>query len=539
MNLRNILEEFFPKKSNSEISTVDVLILLICNLTIGKAPLYELNDWAKKLNLKALNIELDNQSLQFTDDRFGRALDKLFEADRASLITQIVMQVIESFNIKLDQIHNDSTTIKAFGEYSGKSTSGLEFKKGRSKDHRPDLKQLVYTLTISNDGAVPIHHKVYSGNQSDSSTHIETWKTLSSICSKTSFLYVADSKLCTDKQLNYITEHGGRAITVVPENWKEVKDFKEALRNTKKSKTEIWRRLNEENEIVYYYSFDEKCYSKHRGYKIHWILSTDTSKEDKEQRERLLNKSENDFKKLLPQLNKRNLKTQESIQNKCEAILKKRKVEKFFIIEICKTNVEYTKKRKRKDKIQEIKVVKEEYTLSWKRNNKALKAEENVDGVFPLLTTDKKISSREVIQAFKYQPKLEKRFSQFKSVHNAAPIFLKKITRVEANMFLFFISLMIQALIEREIRNKMVENKIENLTIYPESREALHPTTNIIFDRFSSISSYEIIEQNSDLIEYYQDELSETQQNILKMLGIEEHQYWKGIKLPAMFLKNF
>jgi transposase len=49
------------------------------------------------------------------------------------------------------------------------------------------------------------------------------------------------------------------------------------------------------------------------------------------------------------------------------------------------------------------------------------------------------ISAKEVLQAYKFQPRLEKRFAQFKSIHRASPLLFKKINRVEANMFLFFI----------------------------------------------------------------------------------------------------
>ena len=527
MNLKNILHEFIPEKQNKEVSVVDILILLICNLTIGKYPLYELEEWVEKIDLGVVGLEKQKEQ-KFTDDRFGRALDELFAVDRASLMTRIVIEAISKFNIKLDQIHNDSTTIKAFGEYHNKSRSGLELKKGLSKDHRPDLKQLVYSLTISSDGAVPIHHKVYSGNRNDDTTHIDTWTTLSKICSRKDFLYVADCKLCTDRQLSYIVENGGKAVTVVPENWKEVGDFKENLRNKKPKKKEILRRQNEDGDIIYYYAFDGEYRTQHRGFKIHWIYSTDAAKEDFEKRERLLTKAENDLRSLLSRINKRNLKTEESIRKKCESIINKRYAKRFIEIEINKTVVKYVRKLRIKGKCKEVESLKEEYTLSWKRNKRALKMEENVDGVFPLLSTDATIPAKEALEAFKYQPKLEKRFSQFKSVHNAAPLFFKKIERIEANMFLFFISLMIQSLIEREVREKMAKHRIEYLTVYPEDREAIHPTTNKVFDRFSTISTYELMESNGDRIEYYQDELSELHLKILYLLGIEENKYWEG-----------
>lgn len=63
-------------------------------------------------------------------------------------------------DLDIDRIHNDSTTVKAYGKIPGKTITGLELLRGNSKDHRPDLKQLVFSLTISADGAVPIHYKL-------------------------------------------------------------------------------------------------------------------------------------------------------------------------------------------------------------------------------------------------------------------------------------------------------------------------------------------------------------------------------------------
>jgi transposase len=201
MGLREILYKYIAYHGNEDIPAVETLMLLIFNLTLGKAPLYELDQWVQSIDFRCLGIE-ELEKVQFNDDRFGRALDKLYKADRASLMTQIVVGVVKLFDINLHRIHNDSTSIKAFGKIPGKTMTGLELKRGKSKDHRPDLKQLVFSLSVSSDGGVPIHHKCYPGNRSDDTTHIETWNTLRRIVPAPDFLYVADSKVCTDKQLS-------------------------------------------------------------------------------------------------------------------------------------------------------------------------------------------------------------------------------------------------------------------------------------------------------------------------------------------------
>ncbi len=154
-----------------------------------------------------------------------------------------------------------------------------------------------------------------------------------------------------------------------------------------------------------------------------------------------------------------------------------------------------------------------------------MKEEASVDGLFPLLSTDIKLSAKEVLQAYKYQPRLEKRFSQFKSFHNAAPLLFKKVTRIEANLFVFFIALIIQALIEREVRTKMKVHGISSLLIYPEERESSRPTTNKIIDVFEPISTYSIIE-NEQVVEEFKDELTDTQKTILEYLDIPEIDFW-------------
>ncbi len=84
------------------------------------------------------------------DDRVGRMLDRLFDADRASLVTETVLKAIEEFEIGLDELHNDSTTVTVTGAYDhadgyargGKPTPAL--RQGH-RDFRPDLKQLLYS----------------------------------------------------------------------------------------------------------------------------------------------------------------------------------------------------------------------------------------------------------------------------------------------------------------------------------------------------------------------------------------------------------
>jgi len=406
MGLRDILYQYIPSHGNEDAPAVESLMLLIFNLTLGKAPLYQLEQWVQSIDLRCLGME-QYRGVKFTDDRFGRALDKNYRSDRASQMTDIVINTVNAFSIKLERIHNDSTSVKAFGKIAGKTKSGLELKHGISKDHRPDLKQLVFSLSISSDGGVPVHHKCYCGDRTDDTTHIETWNTVCRIVSKPSFLYVGDSKLCSDEQLSHIDQNGGRAITIIPESWAEVAAFKQVLREKRKAKEVIWRRRKpgSQKEQEYFSAFTGDFFTTKRGYRIHWIYSSEKRKRDLEKREKRLKKTEQSLAALNAKINRRLLKSRQAIESALKDILEQREVERFIDYEIgsAKESYRVQKGKGRPGKnTQYVTRQKTFYTLSWRRNRQSLKAEANTDGVFPLLCTDVSMSAKEILKAYKY-----------------------------------------------------------------------------------------------------------------------------------------
>lgn len=527
--LREAIDSYVPTHGNSEIPVVEALLLLSYNLAVGKDPLYELPQWVAGIDRRPIGLG-EYPAQQFNDDRFGRALDRLYESDRASLMTEIVRRVVTAFDLDWARIHNDSTTVKAYGAYRCSIRDGWTLERGHSKDHRPDLKQLVFSLSLSADGAVPVHHKVYSGNRTDDTTHIDTWQTLCQITPRPDFLYVADSKVCTDEQLSYIAGHGGRVITIVPDTWGEVGRFKAQLRTTRKAKQEIWRRPRprHEGQTEYFSVFVGDHWSDKRGYRMHWIYSSEKRVRDRTYREAQLAKAERDLMALNARLNARNLKARDAIEAAAQAIVDQYQVNGWIDLALGESREveqvqigpgrpgKHTRYRRRVHQI---------HTLTWSRNRKALKAEARVDGIFPLLSTDPMLSPKEVLKAYKYQPRLEKRFCQFKSIHRAAPLLFKKIERIEANFFVFFIALILQSLIEREVRHQMERHGVDTIAVYPEERDAVHPTTNKIVDRFEAVSTYAIC-ANGREVEEFKDELSDTQKTVLAYLDIAEDEYW-------------
>ena len=230
-------------------------------------------------------------------------------------------------------------------------------------------------------------------------------------------------------------------------------------------------------------------------------------------------------------LNLRQLKTEKQIRERVDQLLDKHRVQGLYHIDILPVR-ESSKKQVGKGrpskhtryKTQTNKV----FSLAWSRNKQAFEQERRCDGVFPILCTDETLSAKAALLAYKYQPRLEKRFEQLKTVHHGAPTLFKKVERVEAMMFLFFMALVLQAVLEREVRKTMNEETIDSIPVYPEHRLSAHPTTARIVDRFQDISLYRLYYEDA-LIKQYKDELTPLQRKVLGMMGMSEDDYWRQV----------
>lgn len=91
--------------------------VLVRNLCVEREPLYGLSDWAAGVEPGLVGLAPGQAGL-LNDDRVGRALDQLFDADRGSLLTELVLAAIGEFAVDCSQLHNDSTSIALHGAYT-------------------------------------------------------------------------------------------------------------------------------------------------------------------------------------------------------------------------------------------------------------------------------------------------------------------------------------------------------------------------------------------------------------------------------------
>ena len=458
---------------------------------------------------------------KISDDQIGRSLDKLFKADRSSLQTETILNAISSYEIDTSTIHNDTTSVKFFGEYTHQSSQSIQLKRGHSKDHRPDLKQLIYNLSVCSDGAIPIHFKCYDGNTTDDSIHIETWMTLRSLLKRSDFLYVADSKLCTEANMRKIDKEQGQFVTIVPKTRSEVHDFyDQCYTGDVRWKNLTWFPCPRDKGRQDVFHIADDFYQLSEGYKMFWYRSSSKAKRDQESRGQRINAA---IVKLgeLNQKKRRGPKTRKGLETSTNKVLNRFKVNKWISVEVKikeEESFHQNSPGKPNADTKYIRKVKKIPYLVVKKNRSAIDFSKSHDGVFPLVTNTK-MDAKQTLKTYRYQPKIEKRFSYMKSDYQVAPMFLKKTERIEALMFICFLSDMVAAMIARELQMAMKKSGIDELQILPEERATKTPT----WEQIQRLFAYQFKNELTDsgaLIKTFWDDLTCHQKRVIELMEI-------------------
>jgi transposase len=532
MHLDKFLRSYLPRADRRcRIAPSIGISLLLKNVLLAREPLYGIGEWAAKFDPKALGFA-DDQLPSLNDDRVGRCLDRLFRTDITSMVLALVTHVVQEFQVDLDELHNDSTTITFHGEYAdaareqkrGKQTR-MAITWGYNKDHRPDLKQLLFILTVARDGAVPLYFQVASGNVVDDRTHIPTWDLLCRLVGGPDFLYVADCKLASTENMAYIHQHRGRFLTVLPRTRSEDKAFRDLLAKDQVQWRHIHDKRNDKGEIVDQYAIADPATLSNEGYRLAWYHSTCKAQQDAYARQQQVERATNELaelrQKLLPPRTRYRQETK--VAEAVQEILRSHSVEDWIITEI----TEQAEEKYRQDgpgrpneHTRYVKETSSRFRLEYRINTEQLALDACGDGVFPLISNDDSLTELEMLLAYKSQPALEKRFSHLKTDFEVAPVYLKEVSRIQALLCVYFLALLTESLLERELRRAMDRDAIESLPMYPEGRKCCRPTARRLIDLFDDVQRHSLRAGRRAPVVFTTD-LSRLQRRLLRLLGMK------------------
>ena len=433
--------------------------MILNGLGFLSAPLYIFEEFfVGKATSHLIGKEILPEHLN--DDRLGRALDKYYQVGTTKLFTTIAIKAAHKFQVKMNSIHLDGSSMYVQGEYKtqvensdqtekepGPETSEMkpiEIVHGYSRDHRPDLKQFIIDMIVTGDGDIPLYLKIDSGNIDDKSVFVSRLKefkkqwTFEGIC-------VADSALYTRENLSAMT--GIKWITRVPLS---IKSAQEQIVDIQESE---WQSSSKKG-----YKIAERA-SEYGNIKQRWlVIESELRKQASiKQIDKQVNKQQSSAQAALRKLSRQNFACVADAETAIKNLSDTWKYHQITEIKCQEKSHKQpkvpTKKARNIDKIA--------YQIIGKIETRPeiISAEKIKAGRFILATNilDKnEITNQQILEEYKDQQSNERGFRFLKDpLFFTSSVFVKKPERVEAIAMIMGVCLLVY-----NLANKKVETRI-------------------------------------------------------------------------------
>jgi transposase len=447
--------------------------------------------------------------------KLGRTLDEVNTYGSDLLFSEIALVVCRQEAIDQRFNHLDTTSFSLTGDYVPESDQqAIAITHGYSKDHRPDLKQAVLELMVSQDGGVPLVSKTWDGNASDSQIFQDRAKALLSTFaqSPTPRYLIADSKLYSKDNAAQLKPLG--FITRIPDTLTLVSQvIRQALRE------DTWQALDDTTR----YHRLELC---HYGMVQRWfVICSEAATQRAEKSVSKAQKREFEaIEKQLFHLQASRFESQQSAQAALAALSESWRyhhVASTALIE----HKRYAGKGRPSAKTP-IKASAWQIHAEVRPDAEAIRRSKQHKGCFVLGTNIEAddLRDEEVIAAYKAQSQVEGGFRFLKDpLFFVSSLFVKKPTRIQGLLMVMTLALLVYSVAQRRLRQELVRQK-ESL---PNQINQLtqRPTLRWVFQLLEGINRVRASVQGQmhDLIEG----LNEVQIKILRLFGQEVCQIYQ------------
>lgn len=469
--------------------------------------------YMKQLPLEKLFKDKNIKAEYFTRDALARLLDALYDAKLDKCYDVIVMDVLKKLGLIPEIIHIDTTSIHMHGMSYSKvrknMLSTMLVKHGYSRDHRPDLAQIVHYLMCEHTAGIPIMMGSLSGNQSDKTTFNQM---LQSIIQGTGAaaqvkMVVADSAFYTPENIQLTHGANKHFITRVPMTLNDAQRACQAINH---------QTLDSITEGYSGYWLP----SSYAGVPQKWLVIKSQPAYDAQMKTFEKNKTkqlaldEKVLKKLGTQLffcEKDALKALEAAKKKLKLSVLNDDLE---LIEVPKYTDKGRPKAGTKPNLICYKI-----SVSCQQSQALIESAKSTVGTFILSTNDTsdEMTMQKLLGTYKAQDKVESGFKLLKSNKLFADsIYLHRPDRIEALMMIRTLALIVYAALQHQIRVGLVNSKQKIIGHHRKSTDM--PTAAYVLKLFSGVSIVEIIHVD-DSTEPIMEELDEQAWKILRILG--------------------
>ena len=164
---------------------------------------------------------------QLNDDALGRALDTLYAYGVTELYSLLAATAAERLGLAPRYVHLDTTSFHVDGRYNSDEEPEdqvVHITRGYSRDHRPDLNQVMLELMVEHQAGIPLLIQPLSGNSSDTQDFGEAVRLhVNQLQTTYGLTYlVADSALYSEANREKLAQTQMKWITRVPATLREV-----------------------------------------------------------------------------------------------------------------------------------------------------------------------------------------------------------------------------------------------------------------------------------------------------------------------------
>jgi transposase len=443
----------------------------------------------------------------FNRFKLGRTLDEIYAYGCDLLFSELAVAVCAHEGIDLRFNHLDTTSFALTGEYvPDNDEQAITITHGYSKDHRPDLKQAVLELMVSQDGGVPFVSKSWDGNTSDTKIFQERAAALLATFQRSPIprYVVADSKLYNEDNAAHLRPLG--FITRIPNTLNLVSQvIAQALRE------DTWQRLDASTR----YQRVELC---HYGMAQRWLVVS--SEAALQRAEASVNRAQQReaeaLAKQLLHLQAKRFETPDAAKTALDTLARSWQYHQVDASTLrdhkryaCKGRPTPTTPLKAIEWQMQAQVRPHDEQIRQRKQHKAcFVVGTNIDA--------SQVSDAEVIRAYKGQAQAEGGFRFLKDpLFFVSSLFVKKPSRIQGLLMVMTGALLVYSVAQRRLRQQLVRHNqtVPNQIHQPTQR----PTLRWIFQLLEGIHRVRVTVQGHvyNLIEG----LDEVKIHILRLFG--------------------
>jgi transposase len=226
-----------------EVPWEKVLELLVVNRLL--APRSELFVHEKWFGQTAMDLLLDTDASVADKDRLYRCLDRLL-AHKEALEQHLAARWKDLFGARFEVLLYDLTSTYFEGQAAGLPKA----RRGYSRDHRPDCKQLLIALIVSTEG-LPLTYEIFPGNLLDRGTLSQVLDAVESKYGQARRVWVFDRGVVSESNLELLRRRGAYYLVGTPKSQLKVYQQKLVAGTWQQVSSEVEVQLLPESEEVY------------------------------------------------------------------------------------------------------------------------------------------------------------------------------------------------------------------------------------------------------------------------------------------------